>query len=262
MAQLEDERDFLLASLADLEAERAAGDLDEADYAALRDGYTARAAGVLRQLAGSPDPSSAAPASPAPSSPAPAPGAARRRRLAAAGTVVALAVGAGALMARSSGERLAGDPASGSIQATGASAQLARARTLVGEGRPLEAIKLWDQVLAAEPDQPEALAYRGWFVLLAGRQAATAELREELTGRGLASIDRAIAVDPGYPDAHFFRGLVMFVDKADPAAAVAELRAFLAAGGPAMYRSTAEDVLRRALAQAPEAAAPPPPPSP
>jgi len=252
VAQLEDERDFLLASLADLEAERAAGDLDEADYAALRDGYTARAAGVLRQLAGSP----------APSSPAPAPGAARRRRLAAAGTVVALAVGAGALMARSSGERLAGDPASGSIQATGASAQLARARTLVGEGRPLEAIKLWDQVLAAEPDQPEALAYRGWFVLLAGRQAATAELREELTGRGLASIDRAIAVDPGYPDAHFFRGLVMFVDKADPAAAVAELRAFLAAGGPAMYRSTAEDVLRRALAQAPEAAAPPPPPSP
>lgn len=47
---LEEEREFFLRSLQDLEAERAAGDIDEVDYLALRDDYTARAAEVLRQL--------------------------------------------------------------------------------------------------------------------------------------------------------------------------------------------------------------------
>ena len=49
-AALEEQRDFLLGSLDDLERERAAGDIDEADYEALRDDYTARAAAVLRAL--------------------------------------------------------------------------------------------------------------------------------------------------------------------------------------------------------------------
>ena len=39
---LDEERDFLLNSLRDLEAERNAGDITEADYIALRDDYTAR----------------------------------------------------------------------------------------------------------------------------------------------------------------------------------------------------------------------------
>ncbi len=49
---LEEERDFFLRSLRDLEAERAAGDIDEHDYLALRDDYTVRAAQILRQLGG------------------------------------------------------------------------------------------------------------------------------------------------------------------------------------------------------------------
>jgi tetratricopeptide (TPR) repeat protein len=48
---LDEEREFFLRSLRDLEAERAAGDIDEVDYVALRDDYTVRAAHVLRQLA-------------------------------------------------------------------------------------------------------------------------------------------------------------------------------------------------------------------
>ncbi|HEY1732847.1 MAG TPA: hypothetical protein VGG23_00270, partial [Acidimicrobiales bacterium] len=48
---LEEEREFFLRSLRDLEAERAAGDIDEVDYLALRDDYTVRAAHILRQLA-------------------------------------------------------------------------------------------------------------------------------------------------------------------------------------------------------------------
>ncbi len=49
-SELEEQRDFLLTSLRDLEAERAAGDIEEADFLALRDNYTSRAAAVLRIL--------------------------------------------------------------------------------------------------------------------------------------------------------------------------------------------------------------------
>lgn len=47
---LEDERTFLLRSLADLDAEHEAGDIDERDYLSLTDDYTARAAAVLRAI--------------------------------------------------------------------------------------------------------------------------------------------------------------------------------------------------------------------
>ena len=48
--RLEEERSFLLRSLRDLDAERAAGDVDEHDYVTLRDGYTKRAADVMREI--------------------------------------------------------------------------------------------------------------------------------------------------------------------------------------------------------------------
>ena len=54
LAELEDERRFLLRSLRDLDAEHDAGDVDEDDYATLRDGYTKRAADVLREHRGGP----------------------------------------------------------------------------------------------------------------------------------------------------------------------------------------------------------------
>ncbi len=50
LAELEEERRFLLRSLADLEREHDAGDVDVDDYQTLRDGYTVRAASVLRSI--------------------------------------------------------------------------------------------------------------------------------------------------------------------------------------------------------------------
>ncbi len=52
LAALEEERRFLLRSLADLEREREAGDVDDVDYRELRDGYTVRAAATLRAATG------------------------------------------------------------------------------------------------------------------------------------------------------------------------------------------------------------------
>src|SRR5207244_2437351 len=48
--QLEEERDFLMQSLDDLELEHESGGVDEESYAELHDDYTARAAAVIRTL--------------------------------------------------------------------------------------------------------------------------------------------------------------------------------------------------------------------
>jgi hypothetical protein len=50
LARLEEERSFLLSSLRDLEREREAGDIDDLDYAALHNGYTQRAAEVIKLI--------------------------------------------------------------------------------------------------------------------------------------------------------------------------------------------------------------------
>lgn len=273
LAELHEQRDFLLRSLEDLEAEREAGDLDDADYQALRDSYTARAASVLRAIeaattTGPPPQASAATPTPAPAATQVAnPGAPEAassrwrwaRPVLTVVSVLALAGLAGALMARSAGERLPGEAVTGSLTATGASSDLERARLLIGEGRTLEAIKTFDKILREDPRQPEALAYRGWLLRLAGRAGGD----KSLIDSGLTFIERAVAADPTYPDAHFFRGVILFQDRGDPAGAVAEFRAFLANDPPPEMVPVVEDSLRRALAaSAPAGSSPPPSPPP
>ncbi len=149
-------------------------------------------------------------------------------------------------MARSAGERLPGEAATGSLTSTGASSDLQRARLLIGEGKTLEAIKTFDKILREDPRQPEALAYRGWLLRLAGRAGGDRSLIDS----GMAFLERAIAADPTYPDAHFFRGLILYQDRGDPAGAVAEFRAFLDNDPPSAMVPVVEDALRRALADA------------
>jgi len=286
---LEDDREYLLRSLDDLEREHDAGDLDDADYKALKEDYTARAAQVLRALGRRDDPGVGDPgpvtggdelAARAPDGTAGdgAPGLGRPARVAAGGVTVAgataprprwrpvlvgaallaFAAGTGALVARSAGERTPGAPASGSIAATGPSGgiadQLAEAREHIDAGRTLDAIKVFDRIIEKDPEQPEALAYRGWLLRLAGRSAGNTALID----KGMEYIERAVAADPTYPDAHFFRAFVLYQDRKDPAAAVPELRAFLAGNPPAGMVAVVEDLLSRALAES-EGATPGPP---
>lgn len=232
LAALEEERDFLLRSLRDLDRERAAGDIDDGDYRVLRDDYTARAAEVIRRIravgAGS----------------AVQPIRARRppwRTLAVAASVVALAAGAGLAVARSSGERLAGEQVSGSIRRTG-SDLVSQALAEVQAGRVVDALKLLDRAIAADPTNAPALAYRGWLLRLAGTQSGRSELIDE----GLRYIERAIAADPTYPDAHFFRGMILFADRNDAAAAVPEFEAFLANHPPPDQVGPVSEILQRA----------------
>ena len=236
-ARLEEERDFLLRSLRDLEQEREAGDIDEVDYIRLRDEYTTRAAAALRAL----DRPTADEQGVTPVVTAERPAArrnARRVALVTAG-VLAVALLAGVLVARSAGERVADQPLTGAVPPTAPLDDLTRARQLFSERNYLEALKLYDAVLKREPDNVEALTYRGWLLFQASPT--------ELTDRALESLDRAVAVDPGFPDAHFFRGWVLRHGKRDAAAAVPEYRAFLATNPPPEFRQRVEQELNLAL---------------
>jgi tetratricopeptide (TPR) repeat protein len=231
---LEAERDFLLRSLRDLERERDAGDIEERDYLALRDDYTARAAAALRAIernGSAAEISDVKTDTPARRSP-------RLVLLVTAG-VLALAVGAGALVAVSAGERVADQPLTGATPPTAPPDDLARARQLFSERRYLDALKLYDKVLAGDNDNVEALTYRGWLLFQASA--------DEFTDRALESLDRAVLVDPDFPDAHFFRGYVLAHGKNDPAAAAPEFRAFLATNPPAEFRQRVEQELNLAL---------------
>ncbi|HEX3541767.1 MAG TPA: hypothetical protein VHT75_15140 [Acidimicrobiales bacterium] len=91
LTSLRDERAFLFRSLADLDAEHEAGDIEDSDYQALTDEYTARAAAVLRAIEAAEGPGRRKGTSPGANT-APPPGAtaapAGRRRPAAASAAV------------------------------------------------------------------------------------------------------------------------------------------------------------------------------
>jgi tetratricopeptide (TPR) repeat protein len=174
-AALEEQRDFLLRSLEDLEREHDAGDVDEHDYAALKDDYTARAAAVLRSLEQG---HGRAPATRRPP---------MRRRVVTVVGVLAFAGLAGLLVAQASGRRDAGELGSGDVR-------------LLNEGDTKGAIGLYDEVLVDQPTNAEALTYRGWAqYTFAGQREA-----------GLTSLLEAATANPTYPDVHAFLAIVFF----------------------------------------------------
>jgi len=210
LARLEEERRFLLRSLDDLEREHDAGDIDEADYQTLKDDYTRRAVAVLRAIEAGKAPYSSPQRRPA--------------RTAIVVTAVALvAVLGGVVMARAAGLRLPGQSASGSISQN-SNDLLVEARGLLAAGKAVDAIKIYDQVLKLQPENPEALAYRGWLLYQTGDP--------ELLDEGKQLIADAVAADAEYPDAHFFFGFVKRED-GDLQGALTEWDAYLALDPPA-----------------------------
>ncbi|MBA3655230.1 MAG: hypothetical protein H0W70_13680, partial [Actinobacteria bacterium] len=162
----------------------------------------------------------------------------RRTPLIVGAAIAVVAVVAGLVVANAAGQRLPNDAITGSIDASSGD-RLAQARQLIADGQAVQAVKLYDRVLKDDPRQVEALAYRGWLVRLAG-----------LPEDGLVYIDRAIAVDPAYLDARFFKAMILWKDRKDPAGAVPEFRAFLAANPPADRAAPVAAALKQAEAEA------------
>lgn len=254
-AALDDQLDFLRRSLEDLDREHEAGEVDERDFASLRDRYTARLAEVEASLAAGPA-TAAGPAAAA--GPATAATARRKRRLSRR-VRVALGVGAAAcfvaaaalLAASLAGVRLPGESASGSVSLSGPQQEqetLDRAAILGSEGKVAEAVALYGQVLRTDPNQPNALAYGGWLVRLTG----LAGRKADLVSRGDASIERAVAVAPGYPDAHALDGVVQLLDHRRAAVAAAQFRDALSAHASANLVASVAAIAKRAFAAAHE----------
>ena len=247
-SRLTDERSFLLASLDDLESERAAGDLTDDDYLALRAGYERRAVDLLAALAAEgTEPEEDTERVGAPSSTS------RRRRarralvaLAVAGT----ALGAGLAVDGTAGNRLPTQTITGSLPPAIGN-ELVDAQADLVRGDELQALKLFEAVLAAQPDEPEALASSGWIVANAG----VASGNKALLARGIASINAAIKADPSYPDAYLLLGLTN-LGSGDPHAAVGELRRYLALGPSAADAQVARSALAKAEAEAEAASTP------
>jgi tetratricopeptide (TPR) repeat protein len=217
LAALEEQRDFLLRSLEDLEREHDAGDVDDHDYASLKDDYTARAARSIRAIEA--HHARVAAARPPRSWP---------RTMAAIAGVVAFAVVAGVLVAHVAGRREAGDALTGDLRES-TRTQLDNARISLQQGRYDDAIEIYDAVLADQPDNVEAMAYKG------RAQIGNGDMDGVLT-----LIDAAEA-DPDYPDTHYFlAGAFAIARRYD--SALQELDRFDALDPPPELASAADDL--------------------
>jgi hypothetical protein len=225
---LEVERNFLLDSIADLDREHAAGDIDDADYRSLRSDYVRRAATSLRALqelgADEIDESATQ------SSPASAWRRARRylgrrrvRQVLGVGSAVFLLVGVGLYAAHLAGVRLPGESATGSItlsEAALVNEDLQEASIAANVGEPQIAVAFYQEVLAKQPDQQVALTYDGWLTRLSGLDAHDATA----VRAGDAQLLAAARLHRGYADGEGLYGVAAYEDDHDAAAAVEAFR--------------------------------------
>jgi cytochrome c-type biogenesis protein CcmH len=242
-AELESERDFLLRSLDDLEAERAAGSIDDESYRALHDDYTARAAATIRALRDGVDALPRPPAVP------------WQRRAVVIGVIVLFAVGAGVALAAALGARLPGQTSSGNTSAptnrpssfekrrqqleasisrnpNDVPSRLLLARFLEADNDLAGALKQYDAVIGVDPKNAEAYAQSGRLLYLTAR-AAPADA-PTLVDQSKARLDMAIDLDGQYPDARYFRAIVLANEFQDFATAQNDLQRYLilAPNGP------------------------------
>lgn len=197
-AGLEEQRAFLLRSLADLEREHDAGDLSDDDYQTLRDDYTARTAEVLRALERHTE---AFAAVPRPRN--------RVRTAAIAVGVVAFAGLAGVMVAGALGARQAGDSASGGITVEKTTSQRANECSAKITTAPTEAFTCFEDILKEDPKNPVALTWSAWQLSLTSDQVEGAD-RTRLQALAAVRLDSAVESDPSYSYARAFRAVVAY----------------------------------------------------
>jgi cytochrome c-type biogenesis protein CcmH/NrfG len=259
--RLEDQRDFLVRSLADLRTERDAGDIETRDFEALlsRDeGRLRTVEAELRELdieeeeieeeeeEASADAAPTGDAADAARRPA---GRGRRRRWLGVVAIVALTAGSTLLVVHLASPRLPGQPETGSITESLAGqiqTQLAEASVLVDEGTRSslsEALTVYRKVLSEDADQPQALAETGWLEWEAGFSATDASLE----AKGKALVGRSLRVERDDYAAHLFLGTIELNQDHDPAAAVSQYQAFLAEHPPKALITSAAPLIRQAF---------------
>ncbi len=268
-AELEDERGFLLRSIEDLDAERGAGDLTDADHRALRDRYTVRAAAVLRSLAeldaghGLAVPvrvpvrqeigTAREPDGPDSSDRRHAGGAPRRQRrrrlrLLVWGAAGAFAAAASVLVVAELDSRLPGQTATGSVRLSSAEKlqrMLAQAQILEAASQPARALTLYRRGLRQDPTQEQALAESGWLEFEAGVVAKSAPSLSQ----GKRDEKAAERAEPGAYAPHLYLGSMLLAE-GQASESADEFARFLAGGPPSEVIQRAWPFLTRAYTEA------------
>lgn len=214
---LNEERRFLLESIRDLEREHEVGDVATEDFQALRDGYVARAAAVLREIDGAQ---------------VTQPIRSRRwgRRVAIVAATLAVAVALGIFVARSAGQRLPGQSLTGGQPADEVAVKLTEGLRLLNLGRLDESRAAYDRVLEIEPSNAEAVTYSVWVgVIDAAGSNDTAGVQE-----GIRLLAEATTLDETYADPHCLLAIALheFTGDADPVLVQREVDACLALNPP------------------------------
>ena len=230
LAELEEERRFLLASIRDIERERAAGDVDATDFEALRDGYVARAAAVLREI------------DDGRSSLLPRPVRPWWRRVLVVAVTLSVAVALGVFVAQSAGQRLPGQSLTGGLPDDEVALQLAEGRRLLGTDSA-GARAAYERVVKLEPLHPEAATYLAYLNVLDGRSAGD----QALVQQGIDDLRAAATLDPAYGDPHCLLAVSAgtFLDPPDAALVRAEGAVCLALDPPRERLSEIESLIAR-----------------
>ena len=207
LAKLEEERRFFLTSIRDLEREHHAGDVDDVDFSALRDGYVARAAAVMREIEDGRTASSVMPAR------------SWWRRLIVPAATVAIGLLLGVTVSHFAGQRLPGQGLPGGQPLDKVTTLLAQGRSLLGTDS-VGALAAYRQVLEIESDNVEARTYAGWLVVLNGQQAKD----DTQVRQGISLLRAATTVDDTYADPHCFIAVASarFLSAPDVVTAAAE----------------------------------------
>ena len=229
LAELEEERRFLLDSIRDLEREHDAGDVDDADFTALRDGYVARAAAVMREID---DGRSALP--PKPQRPL-------WRKLVVPVATLAVGIGLGVAVSQFAGQRLPGQTLTGGLPTDEVTQLLAEARASLNPNDNTAALEGFTKVLEIEPDNVEARTYLAWIIALNGQQAED----DEQVQQGIDLLAEAAALDDTYADPHCFIAVAnaRFLSVPDTEAATAAAQDCLDRNPPANMRPMVEGLV-------------------
>jgi tetratricopeptide (TPR) repeat protein len=259
---LEAEKVAALRTIRELEADREAGHLLEADYAEMRGHYEARAASVLRRLDALPPP--ARPARPGGPPPASAPWSRQPAVLGSAGiAVLVFGVVLGVLVTRYTtpapvegqpSESGAPGPPRGPLalgDAPGGPAgaprplpremlqgMLQAARASLEAGRYQEAIAAYKAILKRDPRNVDAITHLGLILALAGHAEGALE-----------AFDRALQIDADYGEALWYKGTVLAEAKQDDAGAIAAWERFVRVSAPGPDREQAVTRIREAKAR-------------
>jgi tetratricopeptide (TPR) repeat protein len=228
-AALEEERDFLLRSLSDLEREHDAGDVDDLDYRTLKDGYTVRAATVLREIEdGRGEPS-----------------APKRRRwssaVAVAAAIIVGSIGIGFVLAGAWGERSSGQEITGLTPGDESRIVLTNARDAMSGGDFATANALFAEVIemdrARGRESAEAVAYFGWTLALLARQNPDQTAAAQRYDAAVLALGQATEIEPDYADPHCFLAIVEYQFRDDAAAALPHIERCEASNPPAEVAS-------------------------